>query len=239
MDHCDTESLKTKYSKDENVAHLVDKIQDIDFVCDGSPIEILIPDNLRFDYVYSSHVLEHQVDFVGHFRSLEKILSLDGKVVLVIPDHRACFDRFRFPTVTSDVIAVHERNQSIHQGKQVYEAFAQSINLNPGRRITRFDLTTATFLHPIEFAYSTVCASEDGSTNYRDVHAWTFTPLSFQLLMTELFLLDLINLRIDRLSLTYGNQFFAVLSLCQEGERDSVKNNMARNRFRLNRKLYS
>lgn len=239
LDHCNTESLKAKYSADENVAHLVHRIQQIDFIFDGSPIETLIPQTLRFDYIYSAHALEHQVDLVGHFRSIEKILKPDGKVILVIPDHRACFDCLRFPTVTSDVVPVHLRKQSIHQGKQVYEALAQCLNINPGRQVNRFDLLSADFSHSLKLAYNSVCASEMDTTNYCDVHAWTFTPLSFQLLLIELYLLDMTFLRLERLSPTYGNQFCAVLSQSPEIGRENIKKYLERDRLRLSKKLYA
>jgi SAM-dependent methyltransferase len=239
LDHYNTEMLKAKYITDSNVAHLVHQIQNIDFIFDGSPIETLIPQTLRFDYIYSSHALEHQVDIVGHLRSIEQILKSDGKVILVIPDHRACFDRLRFPTVTSDAMAVYLRNQSTHQGKQVFESLAQSITKNPGRRVNRFDLSTDVFCSPLEMAYHAVCASEIDTTKYCDVHAWTFTPLSFQLLMVELFILEMTSLRLEMLSPSYGNQFCAILYKCPEKEKESQKKIYTCERFRLSRRLYS
>jgi hypothetical protein len=239
LDHYNTERLKAKYTTDNNVAHLVNRIQEVDFVFNGSPIETLIPGTLRFDYIYSSHALEHQVDLIGHLRSLERILKTTGKVIMIIPDHRACFDCLRFPTVTSDALTAHLRSQTVHQGKQVYEALAQGINVNPGRRVNRFDLLSAEFYHSLESAYKSVCASEVDLTNYRDVHAWTFTPISFQLLLVELFLLDLISFKLLRVSSTFGNQFCAVLSLTSSAERNKIKKNLEGDRYRLCRSLYS
>ena len=239
LDHYNTEKLKAKYIADDNVSHLVNRIQEVDFIFNGSPIETLIPETLRFDYIYSSHALEHQVDLIGHLRSLEKILKATGKVIMIIPDHRACFDCLRFPTVTSDALTVHLRSQTIHQGKQVYEALAQGVNVNPGRRVNRFDLLSGKFYHSLESAYKSVCTSEVDLTNYRDVHAWTFTPISFQLLMVELFLLDLTSFKLLRVSPTYGNQFCAELSLVSSAERKKIKKNFERDRYRLCRSFYS
>jgi hypothetical protein len=239
LDHCCTEELVAKYSADENVAHLVNRVQEIDYVSNGSPIETLIPEAVRFDYVYSSHALEHQVDLIGHLRSLERVLKATGQVILIIPDHRACFDCFRFPTVTSDALAVYIRSQSVHQGKQVYEAFAQGLTVNPGRRINRFDLSSGEFCHSLESAYTSACVSEVDLTNYRDVHAWTFTSISFELLMVELFLLDLTSLKLLNISPMYGNQFCAVLGLVSSVDRKKMKKNLAGDRYRLSKKLYS
>lgn len=238
LDHCDTDSLKVKYLNFSSVAHLVDQIQTVDFVFDGTPIESLVPPDLRFDYIYSSHAIEHQVDFVGHLRSLEKILTGQGRIILVIPDLRACFDRLRFPTVTSDVLVVHSRNQSVHQGKQVFESLAQNIPINPGRLLTLNELQQVTFCQGPEFAYDAMRRAEYDGTAYLDIHAWTFTPLSFRLLMLELFLLDLVNLKIVKLSGLYNNQFCVVLAYASPEEKPELKKSYSVERIKLAKKLY-
>ena len=116
LDHCCTEELRAKFAADPGVAHQVDKIQAIDFVFTGTPIETLMPPELRFDVIYGSHVLEHQVDLIGHLQSLEKLLKPGGRVIEMIPDLRTCFDALRFPSVTSDALLVHMKRPSIHQG---------------------------------------------------------------------------------------------------------------------------
>src|SRR5258705_7420813 len=73
LDHCSTEDLRAKFAADPDIASKVDKIQPIDFVFTGTPIETLMPPQLKFDLIYGSHVLEHQVDLFGHLQSLEKI----------------------------------------------------------------------------------------------------------------------------------------------------------------------
>lgn len=203
LDHCDTESLKTKYLQDNNVSHLASNIQHVDFVYDGSPIETLIYPTLRFDYIYSSHAIEHQVNFVEHLRSLEKIIKQQGRIILIIPDLRSCFDSFRFPTVTSDVLEIYVRNQSIHQGKQLFEFLSQCIDINPGRVITRHELKNANFSNSKKYAYDILCDAEKVRAIYKDVHSWTFTPLSFSLLLIELFLIDL-----NFSCLAFSRQFF-------------------------------
>ena len=87
----------------------MDRIQEVDFVFTGAPIETVIPADLRFDVIYGSHVLEHQVDLIGHLQSLEKLLAPGGRVIEIIPDYRRCFDALRYPTVTSDAPPVRGR----------------------------------------------------------------------------------------------------------------------------------
>jgi hypothetical protein len=211
LDHCPTDELRAKYAAIPEVAHHVGRIQEVDFVFDGAPIETVIPADLRFDVIYGSHVLEHQVDLIGHLQSLEKLLAPGGRVIEIIPDYRRCFDALRYPTVTSDALVVHMRRPAVHQGKQVFDSMARAISANPGRPVTAADLMKARFSHDLRSAYEAVMALEVPGAAYQDAHAWTFRPESFQLLMIELLLLGLTRLRPRMVSPSYDNQFCAVL----------------------------
>jgi SAM-dependent methyltransferase len=212
LDHCGTEALRVKYAADPTVAHLVDDIQAIDFVSTAAPIETLVPPDLKFDVIYGSHVLEHQVDFIGHLQSLEKLLKPGGRVIEVIPDLRTCFDALRYPTVTSEVLLVHRQRPPVHQGKQVFDFESRIIDKNIGRRMRLADFKEVRFRHSLRDAYEAMLAADTPGQPYRDSHAWTFTPESFRLLMIELRLLDLTQLVPAYISRPYGNQFCAVLA---------------------------
>jgi len=211
LDHCNTAELRAKYAAMPEVAHHVHRIQEVDFVFAGAPIETVIPADLRFDVIYGSHVLEHQVDLIGHLQSLEKLLAPGGRVIEIIPDYRRCFDVLRYPSVTSDALVVHMKQPPIHQGKQVFDSMSRSISANPGRPVTAADLIKARFSHSLRSAYEAVMALEAPGAAYQDMHAWTFRPESFRLLMIELLLLGLTRLRPTVVSPSYDNQFCAVL----------------------------
>jgi SAM-dependent methyltransferase len=211
LDHCGTEALRAKFAADPTVAHLVDHIQEITFVATGAPLETLVPPGLAFDLVYGSHVLEHQVDLIGHLQSLEKILKPGGRVIEVIPDLRNCFDALRYPTLTSEALQVHLKHPPVHQGKQVFDYESRIIDKNLGRRMYEDDFEDVVFRHPLRSAYEAMRAAEEPGSPYRDAHAWTFTPESFRLLLLELRLLDLIRLTPAYVSPPYDTQFCVVL----------------------------
>lgn len=217
LDHCNTAELRAKYAAVPEVAHHVHRIQEVDFVFTGAPIETVVPADLRFDVIYGSHVLEHQVDLIGHLQSLEKLLAPGGRVIEIVPDYRRCFDALRYPSVTSDALVVHMKRPPVHQGKQVFDSMSRSISANPGRPVTAADLANARFSHDLRSAYEAVLALEVAGAAYQDVHAWTFRPESFQLLMIELFLLGLTRLRPTLVSPSYDNQFCAVLEPVSAG----------------------
>ena len=211
LDHAGTNELRAKFAADPSVAHLIDNIQPIDFIFTGPPIETLMPPALKFDLIYGSHVLEHQVDLIGHLQSLEKLLKPGGRVIEIIPDLRTCFDALRYPSVTSDALLAHLKQSPIHQGKQVFDGVSREIDKNLGYRMRDADFDGVRFRTSLQRAYQAMLAAEVPGQAYTDTHAWTFTPDSFRLLMIELRLLGLVRLTPTFVSPQYGNQFCAVL----------------------------
>lgn len=211
LDHGTAEELRKKYADEPVACDLVDNIQRVDFVTNGSPIEDLVPEDLRFDVIFSSHAVEHQVDLIGHFISIEKLLKVSGRVIMFIPDYRCTFDALRFPTVVSDAITVHRRGAAVHQGKQIFEHVSRTIDVNPNRRVCAFDFEAARFNWSLKDGLETMQRCEQPGAAYEDAHAWVFSPLSFRLLLHELYMLGYTRLRPSMVSYTYGNQFCVVL----------------------------
>lgn len=207
---------------------------------DGRPIETLIPAELRFDLIFGSHVLEHQVDLVGHLQSIEQLLKPQGQVIHVVPDLRTCFDALRYPSVTSDVLLVHHKRPSIHQGKQVFDFLSKCIDKNIGYRMHDADFDGAHFSYELSQAHAAMLTSEGGGQPYSDTHAWTFTPDSLRLLMLELRLLGLTRLMPTMVSPQYGNQFLVEMKRAPSGV-DEMSTEAARQlsqeRFELSRRL--
>ena len=211
LDHCSAEALRLKYATDPQVAHLLHRIQAVDFVSTGGPLEDLVPANLRFDLIYGSHVIEHQVDLIGHLRSLERLLAPGGRVIQIVPDFRCCFDALRYPSLCSDALMVHLRPGRVHRGKQVFDAESRAVNCNPGRALRHKDLQRVRFNKTLSQAMAATLAAEQADAPYQDLHAWAFCPESFRLMLVELRLLGLTTLQATLVSPTYGNQFCAVL----------------------------
>lgn len=217
LDHCSAAELRTKYAALPAVARDAQVIQEVDFIFTGAPIETLVPPDLRFDVIYGSHVLEHQVDLISHLQSLEKLLAPGGRVIHIVPDYRCCFDALRYPSTTGDVLAVHLQRPAIHQGKQVFDYLARAITSNPGRRVLAADLQRARFVHSLDEAYTAMQQVAAPGAAYLDCHAWTFRPETFRLMLVELSLLGLVRLKPRVISPTYENQFCVVLERTDQG----------------------
>ena len=241
LDHASTEQLRAKYALDPSVRSLIDRIQRIDFVFDGRPIELLVPPTLRFDLIYGSHTLEHQVDLVRHLQSLEALLKTGERIIEMIPDLRTTFDALRYPTVTSDALLVFGKPTAVHQGKQIFDALSREIDKNHGGPMCDADLDGVRFVRSLQAAHAAMQAAATAGQPYTDVHAWAFTPESFRLLMVELRLLGLTGLTATFVSPAYGNQFCAVLEHApREGSENlssATRQTLERERFALSRSL--
>ena len=211
LDHASADDLRNKYANEPIACNLVDNIQPVDFISDGSPIESLIPEELKFDVIFSSHAIEHQVDLIGHLISIEKLLKAGGRVIMMIPDYRCTFDALRYPTVVGEAITVHRRGRTIHQERQIFGHIARTIDVNPNRKVRSFDLAAAHFNWSLREGLEATERCDQPGAAYEDAHAWVFSRSSFKLLMLELYMLGYTCLRPSMVSYTYGNQFCVVL----------------------------
>ncbi len=74
----------------------------VDYVCkDENYCEVV---KERFDVVIASHVAEHVVAFIKYFQSLRCLLNDGGYLLIVLPDKRYGFDKFRSDTNLSLLI---------------------------------------------------------------------------------------------------------------------------------------
>ena len=105
----------------------------------------------------------------------------------------------------------HLNPTPIHQGKQVFDGMSRELDKNHGYRMCEADFEGTAFSHSLQRAFDAMRSAQTPGQPYADVHAWTFTPESFRLLMIELQLLGLTRLVPTCVSPLYGNQFCAVL----------------------------
>jgi len=92
------------YKTDKNLGsedEIYNKIMPIDFVIRETYLKAV--GDMRFSVVFSSHVIEHVPDVIGHLLELSDILVDGGHVVMMIPDKRYCFDHFRDVTPFRDI----------------------------------------------------------------------------------------------------------------------------------------
>lgn len=210
LDHASADELRAKYAEHAAFGVNVDNIEDVDFVWRGQPLPELIGNTSCYDWIIASHVIEHVPDLVSFLKQCEALLKPTGKLSLIIPDRRFCFDFFNRETSTGDVLdAFFEKRTRPTPGK-VFEHFANASKRNGTIA------WSAEAEGPLEFVHSFAQAKAmweqaQHSSDYIDVHCWRFTQVSFRLLISDLRSLGLIGLGATNEFDTCGCEFYVTM----------------------------
>jgi len=188
-------------------------IEEVDYISDGRPMHEVIGDARRYDYIFSSHAIEHVPDVVGFFKSAEILLKPGGSLVFAIPDKRYTFDAYQMPSTTGDVIQAYLEKRTRHAAARIFDFFASTAYLD------RKEPTWSLYAHgavelmgtPVNAHALTLKALADLNT-YTDVHGWYFTPSSLRLIMHDLNEIGLISLKEANMVESGNFEFYAVYS---------------------------
>ena len=213
VDHATAEELRQKY-KDHPVT--LENIESVDYVWKGEALSDLIGKSNCYDYIIASHVLEHMPDIVSFFVQCEALLKAGGVLSLIVPDKRYCFDYFRWPSSTGEVLDAYTEKRARHKPGVVFDHFANTARMDeyiawaPETPKGSFSV-----IHSLEQAKN-LWQRALNSADYIDVHAWRFTPGSFRLILSDLRALGLIRL-VELASFdTVGCEFHVTLGVKDE-----------------------
>jgi SAM-dependent methyltransferase len=210
LDHLSREGLVAKYQAHPGVD--VDLIEEVDFVWSGGSMRDAVPKEQwgTFDAFIASHVIEHTPDFIAFLQSAEALLNRDGLVVLAIPDKRYCFDFFQPVTTTGQVLAAHAQRRSRHSPRLGFDYHAYTVAAGENIAWGQHPLNGLRFVHHLTEARD-IFQTIESRPDYVDLHAWRFTPSSFELLLLELAWLGILDWRAERITPSGGCEFYAWL----------------------------
>lgn len=223
LDHADAETLRKKYAA-QGVD--VSRIEEVDHVWSGEPLQELTGRCGYYDWIIASHVIEHMPDLVSFLRQCEVMLKEDGVLCLAIPDHRFCFDVFRPASTPGDVIQAYLDRVTRHPPGVVWDHFSMIVRKGGVVSWSRGHTGAYEFVHPNlgdALEYFDKARSDE---EYIDVHHWRFTPASFRLILADLQYLDCTELHIQRFFDTEGCEFIVQLRKCSAQTRASSANRM-------------
>lgn len=207
FDILDQKALKKRAVK-INQQKNVKNIPLIDYVSPTGKLEVV---KEKFDIVISSHVIEHQIDLIAHLQDVTGILNKAGLYYLLIPDKRYCFDHYINVSDLPEVVARHYENRKSHSLKSVIEHRAFTTHSDSIRHWNK-DHGDASHNQRKRIDVAVEDFKKSKGRNI-DVHAWYFTPKSFEELITSLKKLGYINLSVKKIYKTERNslEFFAIL----------------------------
>jgi SAM-dependent methyltransferase len=208
IDHVPREQLLAKYASEPvNLAN----IEEVDFIWSGQPYAELTGRPGQYDWVIGSHLVEHTPDLIAFLEDCDSLLKPEGVLVLVIPDKRLCFDRFRPITGLARVIDAHQSRSRLHTAGAVAEYM---MNVVARGTLGGWDAATRDeyrFYHtPQDALESMRLVTEE--RRYLDIHNWCFVPSSFRLMMEDLHTLGMTKLREAAFEPTEGFEFIVTLS---------------------------
>jgi len=212
IDHLSRSELALKYAGHPGVD--TSRIEDVDFIWTDGPLSSAVPESAHgsFDAVIASHVIEHSPDLIGFLESIAALLKPSGVVALAVPDKRYCFDYFKPLTMTGEVLTAHAQRKTRHSRANAFNEIAYAAAMGGSIAWTQGPVRDLSLVHSLAEArdfYTSM--SEEANSPYHDMHAWHFTPASFELLFLELAWLGRIDWRIERKTDPEGCEFLVWL----------------------------
>lgn len=182
VDHLSGEDLRRKYRE---MGQDTSRIEEVDYVWRGEPIDQLVPHHGAYDFILASHVIEHMPDVLGFINSCDRLLNDRGVAVAVVPDRRFCFDAFRPIASTGDLLQAHLERRTRHPPGKVFDQSAYQAQRRGRITWRRRTLGRIALCGDPEAARKALEQAE-ASDEYVDAHGWQFVPSSFRLILHDL-----------------------------------------------------
>ena len=218
LDHMSADGLKLKYGPGVPIY----KIEEVDFIWSGQSYKELVGDNC-YDYIIASHVIEHVPNLIGFLEDCRSILKPGGVLSLAVPDLRFCFDCLRSVSDIGGVIDAHLLERTSNSPGKVFDYFSKAVLRNGAYLWSDESFEGLQFMNSEEFARFAFSKALREGQSY-DVHAWTFTPSSFRMILQSLNKLGFVGLHGIEFFDSVDGEFFVTLSEAGEpGEMDELE----------------
>jgi SAM-dependent methyltransferase len=212
LDHTTRASLIEKYRGHPGVD--IERIEEVDFIWTNGSVTDAVSSDLHgtFDAFIASHVIEHTPDLIGFLDAASTLLAPRGIVILAVPDKRYCFDYFRPLTTTGEVLYAHSTGRTRHTRRIVFDQMAYVVKNGESGSWGQTPIQEIQFYHALEEAGDAFSTTrENPDSPYVDMHAWQFTPASFELLLLELARLGETDWQVERITPATGCEFYVWL----------------------------
>jgi predicted SAM-dependent methyltransferase len=218
LDVFNTESLRETALKNPHIPNArIDEIEEVDIVGDASAIGSLTQahgHNGNLNYIVSSHNFEHLPNPILFLQGCAEVLKAGGILSMAVPDCRACFDHFRYPTRLSDWLDAYHTDRKQPSPSTIFDAsVSHAMYYVDGQRHTGCSLQTGNLdnfipSRDVRLAYSNYLQHVEKIGTYKDTHCSVFFPETLELMLRDLRYLGLLELDVVEISPTIGFEFF-------------------------------
>jgi 2-polyprenyl-3-methyl-5-hydroxy-6-metoxy-1,4-benzoquinol methylase len=162
----------------------VSNVEPVDLVWRDGPLSKVL-DGRRFAAIVASHVLEHAPDFIQFLNDCAGAIQDDGRVYLIVPDKRYCFDYFQPISDPAGVISDHLRQRTRHSFESFYRGVSNVSHSGRGDW-SQHPIREVSFMHGDPRQNYRDALAHASSDHYVDAHENYCTPVSFLMLIEEL-----------------------------------------------------
>jgi len=201
-------------AKSKNLNITAELVPDIDYIFNSEKGFLgSLSDTKAYNYVASSHVIEHIPDLVKHIIDVESILNANGEYLLIIPDKKFTFDNLKPPTTVGQFLNryYYPENSDLNV---IIDDIIYSTTTNFGKGNWNADfMGSLKSKHTNKLQMLKNIIKEYTSNNFTWYgHFSVFTPISFYNIILILQKLKLITLQVVDLKCTNNMDFICVLS---------------------------
>lgn len=224
-----TQEVRKRYSHLD--AEIIKQIVPIDYVIKGTYENTFKSENIKFDYVILSNVLEHIPNPINILLDISTILSENGKLCLLLPDKRYTFDHYRENTSIADLYDVYKRGEKYSTPRRLLDGYLNVIGENNPIKFWNNELNE----YPNPDINKSLETYDKFITDFEnqsfDGHYWVFTDLSFLKIIENLIKLNIIPYKLISFYPTAQNtnMFGLILELDMD-----FQNNLAQRKKQIN-----
>ena len=228
VDRYDQAALREKARERGAACEAIERIEPVDYVGDASRLLDLVRGQGftgQVDWIVSCHNFEHLPDPIRFLRDCEALLAPGGVLAMIVPDKRACFDRFQPAATAAGMIEAAEVSPT--PASEAWAAFRQ---FSSSAVLDRNGTTAAAWglgeSDPERMLMGDPrpphARLQRQLTEGRDPdfcgHRWRFTPAVFESILFDLRILGLVGLEVDEVIPTVHGEFTVKLRAAAPGE---------------------
>ncbi|MBP7189940.1 MAG: methyltransferase domain-containing protein [Rickettsiaceae bacterium] len=166
----------------------------------------------KFDIIFSSHNIEHQVNLLKHLNQVANLLKDEGQFFIAVPDKRYCFDHYIPETPLSEVLAIYWTDPATHSLQTVLSMRCETAH-NKAVQHWRGDSGYDKYGADKDCYINAHKEFINAGGSYIDSHKWRFTPESFYRIVEESNKMGLQPLKVRKVFTTAKGkeEFFVIL----------------------------
>lgn len=228
VDRYDSSALREKARARGAEREAIEQIEPVDYVGDASRLFDLVRGQGfagQVDWIVSCHNFEHLPDPIRFLRDCEALLAPGGALAMIVPDKRACFDRFQPAATAAAMIEAAELIPT--PAAEAWAAFRQSSAtttlVRGGGPVLSWGLADSDPARMLlgdprpPYARLQRQLAQGRDPDFWG-HRWRFTPAVFEAILFDLRILGLVSLEVDEVIPTVHGEFTVKLRAAALGE---------------------